>query len=133
MFQVGVPACLKWVNKIINLVNPNLVLPFIRERLKKFDMALRNKRMLLMIGGALVLLLLPLIAMQFTDEVVWTGTDFLIMGFMLLGLALMIEIILRKVSKPAIKGLLVFGAVLLFLLVWVELAVGIFGSPVAGS
>ena len=89
--------------------------------------------MLLMIGGALVLLLLPLIAMQFTDEVVWTGTDFLIMGFMLLGLALMIEIILRKVSKPAIKGLLVFGAVLLFLLVWVELAVGIFGSPVAGS
>ena len=34
-------------------------------------------------GGAAALLLLPLVAMQFTEEVQWTWHDFVIMGVML--------------------------------------------------
>jgi len=80
-----------------------------------------------------ILLLIPLIAMQFTNEVSWTIADFVVMGFLLLGTGLIIELILKKVKKPAFR--IVFGitAVLSFLLVWAELAVGIFDSPIAGS
>lgn len=96
-------------------------------------MIAQNKRMLWILGSIAVLLSIPLIAMQFTNEIVWTGSDFLIMGFLLLGVGLMIEMVMRRVSKPLLKGAIILGIILLFLLVWAELAVGIFGSPVAGS
>lgn len=96
-------------------------------------MIAQNKRILWILGGIAVLLSIPLIAMQFTNEIVWTGSDFLIMGFLLLGVGLMIEMVMRRVSKPLLKGAIILGIILLFLLVWAELAVGIFGSPVAGS
>ena len=96
-------------------------------------MVAQNKRIVWILAGIALLLSLPYIAMQFTSEVQWSGTDFLVMGFMLLGLGLLVEIILRKVSKPSLRGLLLIGAVLIFLLVWVELAVGIIGTPFAGS
>ena len=96
-------------------------------------MVAQNKRLLWILGGIALLLVLPYIAMQFTSEVQWTGTDFLIMGFLLLGVGLMVEIILRKVSRPVQRGALLIGVVLLFLLVWAELAVGIIGTPFAGS
>ena len=78
-------------------------------------------------------MLIPLIAMQFTNEVNWDITDFIIMGALLFGTALSCEAVLRKVKST--KGrILICGVVLLvFLLIWAELAVGIFGMPFAGS
>lgn len=75
--------------------------------------------------GAATILLLPLIAMQFTDEVVWDSTDFAVMGAMLLVLLLAVEAITRLMRG---KWALAAGglAVLVFLAVWAELAVGIF-------
>jgi hypothetical protein len=55
------------------------------------------------------------------------------MGVLLFGTGLACELVLRKVKKP-VHRLLVCGAILFALfLVWAELAVGIFGSPFAGS
>lgn len=82
---------------------------------------------------ALVLLLIPLIAMQFTSEVLWTLSDFFI-AFMLLlcaGLALWLVIALVKNTRNKIA--LLAAILFLFFLVWAELAVGIFGTPFAGS
>lgn len=78
------------------------------------------------------LLAIPLVAMQFTT-VDWNGFDFLIMGILLLSTGLIFELVLRRVKS--VKGRVVFITVvlLLFILVWAELAVGIFNSPFAGS
>ncbi|MEL7185359.1 MAG: hypothetical protein AAFN50_02845 [Pseudomonadota bacterium] len=72
-----------------------------------------------------LLLLIPLIAMQFTSEVNWSRADFAIMGVLLFGFGSAFVLIARKVQR---KRRLVVGVVLavLFLWLWAELAVGVF-------
>jgi uncharacterized membrane protein len=86
---------------------------------------------ILLIVGAL--LLIPFIAMQFSSEVVWTASDFIIMGILLLVTGLGIDLVLRKVSSS--KNRLIIGGIILavFFMIWAELAVGVFGTPFAGS
>ncbi len=86
----------------------------------------RRTRPLIILLAVLVLLLIPLIAMQFTDEVNWGSMDFLVMGALLSLVGLGIELVLRRVVRPRHRLLLVLAIVGLFLLVWAELAVGIF-------
>ena len=94
---------------------------------------MKTKRLMLILAAIPLLLLIPFIAMQFTNEVVWDETDFIVMGMLLLAVGLRTEIVLRKV-KTNKKRLLWIGVVLfLFILIWGELAVGIFGTPFAGS
>lgn len=71
--------------------------------------------------------------MAFSNEVNWSTADFLVMGSLLSFLVIGVEITLRLVST--LKGKLAVIAILiaLFLLVWAELSVGVFGSPFAGS
>jgi ABC-type Mn2+/Zn2+ transport system permease subunit len=94
---------------------------------------MKNKRLIGILLTVVLLLLVPLIAMQFTNEVNWTLFDFLIAGILLLGTGLLCELVIRKVRKPEHR--IAFCAVLLvaFLLIWIELAVGIFGTPFAGN
>ncbi len=71
--------------------------------------------------------------MQFTKEVNWNIADFLIMGILLLVTGLLCELILRRV-RSLTNRIITCGIVLFILfLVWAELAVGIFGTPFAGS
>ena len=78
-------------------------------------------------------MLLPLIAMQFTSEVDWSASDFLIMGVLLFGTGLGCELILRTVRNTEYRIALCAGVLLALFLVWAELAVGVFGTPFAGS
>ena len=94
---------------------------------------MKNKRLQLMIFGILGILSIPLIAMQFTNEVNWSASDFLLMGTLLLGVVLVIEFILQKVTNTISRIGIVAVVLVLFLLIWAELAVGIFNSPFAGS
>jgi len=94
---------------------------------------MKNKRLIIILAIVGVLLLIPFIAMQFTNEVKWDGNDFLIMGILLTGTGLVCELILRKVTKKANRVVLCLAAVFVLVLVWMELAVGIFGTPFAGS
>ena len=94
---------------------------------------MKNKRLIIILAAMSVLLLIPFIAMQFTDEVDWSVRDFAIMGVQLYGTGLLCELVLRKV-KTVQNRILICGAVVIaFLLIWAELAVGIFGTPFAGS
>jgi len=87
----------------------------------------------LILSVAAFLLLIPYIAMQFTTQVDWKLNDFIIMGSLLFGLGLLCELVLRNV-KSIVKRVIACAIVLfIFLLVWAELAVGIFGTPLAGS
>ena len=91
------------------------------------------KTFLILLSIVLLLLLIPFVAMQFTNEVNWSLMDFIMAGILLFGTSLVIELVLRKV-KSTKHRLLISGIILLLLfLLWAELAVGIFGSPLAGN
>jgi hypothetical protein len=94
---------------------------------------MKNTRLQLMIFGILGLLSIPLIAMQVTTEVNWSASDFLIMGALLLTVVLLIEFVLQKITDTKSRIGIVALVLVLFLLIWAELAVGIFNSPFAGS
>lgn len=89
--------------------------------------------MLLIVVAVVFLLLIPLIAMQFTEEVKWNTNDFIIAGALLLGAGLLYELILRKVRKKNYRLIAYLLVLLLLVLTWLELAVGIFNSPWAGN
>ena len=77
--------------------------------------------------------MIPLIAMQLTDVVKWSLFDFIIMGSMLSITGLVGEVILKKVKKSKHRLILYITIVMIFFLIWAELAVGIFGTPFAGA
>jgi hypothetical protein len=83
--------------------------------------------------GTAAILLVPLVAMQFTREVNWTVGDFVVAGVVLMGTGLLFDLAARKIQTRRAR-LITIGAIALgFLFVWAELAVGIVGSPFAGS
>ena len=87
---------------------------------------MKNSRLFIILTTIGSLLLIPLIAMQFTDEVAWSFNDFLIMGILLIATGLGIEFALRMV--PNKKNRLIICGIILgaFFLIWAELAVGVF-------
>lgn len=96
-------------------------------------MITQNKRLIGIIITVALILLIPLIAMQFTNEVKWDLRDFVVMGGLLLGTGLMCELVLRKVKKRESRIFICAALVVALFLIWAELAVGIVGSPFAGS
>lgn len=96
-------------------------------------MITQNKRLIGILLTVAFLLLIPLIAMQFTNEVDWSFSDFVIMGILLLGTGLLCELVMRKVEKLDYRIGIILLLLIAFFLVWAELAVGIFGTPFAGS
>ncbi|MEP7008326.1 MAG: hypothetical protein ABI810_20270 [Sphingomonas bacterium] len=79
-------------------------------------------------GSAAALMVVPLIAMQFTGEVAWDLADFVFLGMLLLGVGGAYEFLARKTGNIAYRlavGLTLAG---MFLLVWLNAAVGIIGT-----
>lgn len=99
----------------------------------KINIMGKNKRLIPILIIIPLILLIPLIAMQLSTEVNWSLLDFLVMGALLLGVGLMFEVVLRKVPKKNNRIALIAVILIVFLLIWAELAVGIFGTPFAGS
>jgi hypothetical protein len=72
--------------------------------------------------------MVPLVAMQFTDEVIWTLFDFVFMGALLFGTGLAYELVARKAGTIAYRVAVGLALAAAFLLVWINGAVGIIGS-----
>jgi hypothetical protein len=79
-------------------------------------------------GLAAFVLLLPLVAMQFTREVNWTGFDFLFAGVMVGGVGLLLELTVRLTSNGAYRAGVGAALAAGFLIVWANGAVGMIGS-----
>ncbi|HEX8575239.1 MAG TPA: hypothetical protein VF677_02995 [Flavobacterium sp.] len=94
---------------------------------------MKSKRFIGILLMVAFLLSIPLIAMQFTNEVHWDLFDFVIAGILLLGTGLAIEIVMQNVKNRNTKIGLVVSILVVLFLVWAELAVGVFGTPFAGS
>lgn len=91
-------------------------LPSSREQLRKLA--------IIVVSLTAFLLIIPLVAMQFTEQVNWNVFDFLVMGIMLLLFGSLLAFASIKIKKN--KFLTILIILLSFLYIWAELAVGIF-------
>lgn len=81
---------------------------------------------ILMWSAIVALLLLPAVAMRFTAEINWGPEDFAAAAVLLGSAGLALEMAFRLLTTP-LRRIMAAGAILAaLLLVWVELAVGIF-------
>lgn len=78
--------------------------------------------------AAALLLALPLAAMQFTDELNWDETDFIVFGALLFGACGIYEAAARMTGNAAYRAAIGVAVVAAFVLIWMNLAVGIIGS-----
>jgi hypothetical protein len=84
-------------------------------------------RSLLVVAIAtVVLLLIPLTAMQFTSEVRWGAEDFVVAGALLFGAGAGLVLISRYVKRKTLRVAFMGALLLALALTWAELAVGIF-------
>lgn len=74
------------------------------------------------------LLMLPAIAMRFTPEVIWTGSDFAVMGVMLFGAAGLFDLAAGSTRSLCYRAGAALAILAGFMLVWANLAVGMIGS-----
>jgi hypothetical protein len=81
-------------------------------------------------GGAVALILAPLVAMQAFPEsgVNWTASDFLFAILMIGGVGLLFELGIRASRSWAYRGGIALGLAAGFLAIWINLAVGIVGN-----
>ena len=77
---------------------------------------------------AALVLLLPALAMQFTEKVDWDLADFVIFGAMLVGACGTYELASRLTRNSAYRAAVGVALVAAFILVWMSLAVGIIGT-----
>ena len=81
----------------------------------------------------LFLLLIPLIGMTITDEINWSPFDFIFMGSLLIFLSIGINFVSNRAKNFKNRVLYIGILVIIFMLILAELAVGLFGTPFAGS
>lgn len=79
-------------------------------------------------GIAAALLLLPLIAMQFTDEVNWSVADFAFAATMFVAVGGTFELAVKKWRSWAYRGGVAVALAASFTLIWINGAVGIIGD-----
>jgi hypothetical protein len=86
------------------------------------------KSLLLVACATAALLLVPLVAMQFTEEVNWTLLDFAVAGCLLFGSGIAYVLLARSATHIAGHAAACIAVAAALMLVWVNLAVGIIGS-----
>ena len=86
-------------------------------------------RSIVNVGLATVgLLLIPLVAVQFTDEVAWGAGDFVIAGALLFGAGVTYRQVASKRANTAYRVAAGIAVAAALVLVWMNLAVGLIGS-----
>jgi len=82
--------------------------------------------------GTVISWLAPLVATQLSSAMNWDLFDFALTGTLTATTGLMFILVARNVPNSRCRMLAGVALGVLLLLVWAELAVGVFGSPVAG-
>lgn len=100
----------------------------IRENITFIIMQNITKRLTVWAVVITFILMIPLVAMQFTNEVNWDLTDFVVMGSILFGVGIAYELVARRSEKTVYRLAFSVGLVTAFLLFWVNGAVGIIGN-----
>jgi hypothetical protein len=90
-----------------------------------------GRRMAAWAAVVALILLVPLVAMQFTDEVKWGLFDFVFAGTVLFGASLTYELVAAKGGTTAYRVAVGVAVATALALVWVNAAVGIIGDDEA--
>jgi hypothetical protein len=109
------------------LLNPAAFIHLLNSR-NQNRKTMRTKNIVALAITTGILLLVPFVAMQFTDEVSWTASDFVIAAVILFGTGvafLALKGRSRSIYYRLAAGLAVIAS---FLLLWSNLAVGFIGS-----
>jgi peptidoglycan/LPS O-acetylase OafA/YrhL len=101
--------------------------------MESMNLRIPSKSLLRILVGTVLVLLIPLVAMQFSSDVDWNLTDFVIMGLLLLVTGAIYELAVLRVKSSKRRAVVAAMVLVVFLLIWAELTVGIFGTPIAGS
>jgi hypothetical protein len=72
--------------------------------------------------------MVPLLAMQLTDEMAWTVSDFIFAGVLLVGTGLLYDLTARKAPNIAYRAAVTVALAAVFILIWLTAAVGVIGS-----
>lgn len=93
---------------------------------KSKSLIMENKIFAWLAAATGLILLVPLVAMQFSAEVSWTRSDFVVMGALLFGMGSLFILAARKIRTTTHR--IIVGVVVLLAVVylWAELAVGLF-------
>ena len=94
----------------------------------EIDSGRHGSRWRIAVWGTAAALLLPLVAMQVTDEVDWGLADFAIFGAMLVGVGGTYGLAARMTGNIAYRAAVGVALAAAFILVWMNLAVGIIGT-----
>lgn len=79
-------------------------------------------------GTAVALILLPLVAMRFTDEVAWTASDFVFAVLLIGSVGIACELVVRMTGNAPYRAAVAVALLTGFLIVWSNLTVGIIGD-----
>lgn len=92
---------------------------------KTRDIIKQNKVFAWIAGATLLLLIIPLVAMQYDTGVEWGPLDFTLMAVLIFGCASGFVLVARRVSRSR-RLLVALAFAALFMYIWAELAVGVF-------
>ena len=74
----------------------------------------------------LIILIIPLVGTILSDQIDWGILDFLVMGIILLIVGIALNVVSQKIKNSRKKFFYNLVIMLIFFLIWAELAVGIF-------
>lgn len=89
---------------------------------------MKTKRIIRIALVTVFILLLPLLVMQFTDEVDWSPEDFAVAGILLFCAGITYELIAGKMTNIMYRAAAGLAVVTALILIWVNLAVGVIGT-----
>jgi hypothetical protein len=92
---------------------------------KSTDILTRNKVFVVLALVTGLILAVPLVAMQFTNEVNWDLFDFIVMGILLFGTGV-ISVYVARIIPRKYRVLVIILLAVGLLYIWAELAIGIF-------
>ncbi|HVX47911.1 MAG TPA: hypothetical protein VHA05_00950 [Candidatus Saccharimonadales bacterium] len=84
-----------------------------------------NNHAFRIVGAICLLLLVPLVAMQFTDQVNWTALDFMVAGILLLSAGIAYEVLARWAHNSRQKAIVGISVLVVLAVIWAQLAVDI--------
>lgn len=80
------------------------------------------------VAATLFLLLVPIVAMQLTDEVVWTTSDFIIAGLLFFIVGISYVLITRSATNIIYRLAVALALGTTLFMIWANLAVGLIGA-----
>ncbi|TPV31424.1 hypothetical protein FJ651_14620 [Paucihalobacter ruber] len=94
---------------------------------------MKQKQFVYLMVGVVALLMLPLIGSYISAEINWSLFDYIVMGILLTVTGLTAILVYNRFKNSKLKFLYLAIIGVVFLLIYIELAVGLFGSPIAGD